>query len=281
MMNKHRMAAEIFGRPIEHYIDNPKLMQEIEARGFISPFTQKKHKKQTRLLKIPMGVDSVYWKGEPVIINPNRFLQDEIIFADVAKKIWGSDENVISLSEVRLKNIGSFDFVLVKHKKLSYEIEDFILVEIQSDSTTSTGGLVKNLKDLYEAKSLASSYAFGMNTYNTIKLSFIQMLVKGMVAEKWQRHICWIMQDFIFSNMLRRFDIISNDFDKGKYTHYFIYDMVRKNVQDLFHLQLNQVRSYNLLELKRAFDSDRSLPEIDYFVKILKKRVIQQLAIEN
>lgn len=277
-MKKHKIAAEIFGYPIEHYKLNPKLMKEIENGGFISPFTKKKNGKQTRLLKIPMGVDSVYWDNTPVIIDPSRFLQDETIFKDVAKKFWGNDENVIKLPEVKLTNIGSFDFVLVKHKKLSYEIEDFIILEIQSDSTTGTGALVKNLNDLYTKgfDSLESTYSFGMNTYNTIKLSFIQMLIKGMVAEKWNKNACWVMQDFVFNNMLNRFDISNNDFNNKKHTHYFTYNMLRKDEEDLFHLSLDQIRSYDVLELKRAFDSDRSLPEVDYFMNILKRRITQQ-----
>lgn len=277
-MKKHKIAAEIFGRPLEHYGLNPNLMKEIEKGGFISPFTNKKNNKQTRLLNIPMGVDSVYWNDTPVIIDPCRFLQDETIFKDVANKFWGSDENVIKLPEVKLKNIGSFDFVLVKHKKLSYEIEDFIIIEIQSDSTTGTGALVKNLDDLYTKgyNGLENSYPFGMNTYNTIKLSFMQMLIKGMVAEKWNKHVCWTMQDFVFNNMLNRFDISDNKFDKNKHTHYFTYNMLRRNEKDIFHLSLDQIRSYDVLELKRAFDSDRSLPEVEQFETILKKRIAQQ-----
>jgi len=277
-MKKHKIAAEIFGYPIEHYGFNSNLMKEIKKNGFISPFTKKKNKKQTRLLKIPMGVDSVYWNNVPVIIDPDRFLQDETIFKDVAKRFWGSDENVIKLPEVKLKYIGSFDFVLVKHKKLSHEIEDFIILEIQSDSTTGTGALVKNLNDLYTKgfNNLESSYSFGMNTYNTIKLSFIQMLIKGMVAEKWDKNVCWVIQDFIFNNMLNRFDISNNNFDTKKHIHYFIYNMLRKNEKDIFHLSLDRICSYDILELKKAFDSDRTLPEIDYFVSILKRRITQQ-----
>ncbi len=272
-MEKHKIAAEVFGYPIEHYRIIPVLMKNIEKRGFISPFTKKKNRKLTRLLKIPMGIDSVYWHGVPVIIDPDRFLQDEIIFKDVAQKFWGSHENVIKLPEVKLKGIGSFDFVLVKHKRLSYEIEDFIILEIQSDSTTGTGALVKNLNDLYTKgfSGLEKSYPFGMNTYNTIKLSFVQMLIKGMVTEKWNKNVCWIMQDFIFKNMVNRFDLANHNFNKEKHIHYFIYDMLRKDEKDIFRLSLSKIRSYNVLELKRAFDSDRSLPEVGHFIEILKK----------
>ena len=88
--------------------------------------------------------------------------------------------NVLLFSEVKLKRIGTFDFVLVKHKPISDEIDDFCVVEFQTDSTTGTGKLVRAIEDYIQDKDITkNSYAFGMNTYNTIKLSFIQMLNKG------------------------------------------------------------------------------------------------------
>jgi len=92
---------------------------------------------------------------------------------------------VLLFSEVHLSNVGSFDFVLVKHKPISNKIADFCIVEFQSDSTTGTGELVRALKDfMKELNVLDNKYRFGMNTYNTIKLSYIQMLIKGQVMEK-------------------------------------------------------------------------------------------------
>lgn len=276
---KHKIAAEIFGRPIEHYKDK-NLFNKIAEGGYLNPFNNKLNGKKTRLMDIPMGVDSVYCNNVPVIIDPSRFLQDDIIFRDIANKFWGTTENVIKIPEVRLANVGNFDFVLVKHKPFSYEIEDFVIIEIQSDSTTGTGALVQNLRDLKEKgfDGLEASYSFGMNTYNTIKLSFMQMLIKGMVVEKWGKHCAWVMQDYVFSNMLSRFDIKNNDFSKNKNSHYFIYEMDRKNEADIFHLKLKEVNSFTVLELKRAFDSERELPDVDFFMDLLKKRLLKEFA---
>lgn len=279
MKIKHKIAAEIFGRPIEHYKD-ASLFKTITDEGFINPFTGKLNGKKTRLMGIPMGVDSVYINGIPIIIDPSRFLQDDTIFKDISSKFWGTMENVIKLPEVKLKNIGSFDFVLVKHKPLSYEIEDFLIIEIQSDSTTGTGALVENLRDLSEKgiEGLLESYPFGMNTYNTIKLSFMQMLIKGMVAEKWKKNSVWVMQDYVFSNMLKRFDINNNEYSDKKNTHYFIYGMDRKDEGDIFHLKLATISSFTVLELKRAFDSERDLPDLDFFIDIIKGRLLKELS---
>ncbi len=278
MSKNIKMIAELFWIPVEHLKDK-KVVQSIIDWWFINPFTWIPSKKQSRLINYPFAVDSVYWNDKVVIIDPVRFLQDKIIFRDIAKNIWWTEENVIPLSEVKLKNIWSFDFVLVKHKKFSYEIEDFCLIEIQSDSTTWTWELVKNYKDLFEKwyEKINPPYKFWMNTYNTIKLSFMQMLIKWMVAEKWGKHINWVMQDFVFDNMLNRFDIWKNPYTNEKNTHYFIYWMQRKNEADIFHLNLESKHSYDVTELKRAFDSERDLPTLDYFMNILKKRLISQL----
>jgi len=272
---KHKLAAEIFGHPIEHYIKDPNLMNTIESNGFLSPYTGKPNNKQTRLLQIPMGVETVYWNNTPVIIDPIRFLQDGVIFRDIAIKFWGSDENTVHLPEIKLKKIGSFDFILVKTKESSQEVDDFLFLEIQSDSTTGTGGLVQNLDDLYSkgAQHLRTSYPFGMNTYNTIKLSFVQMLLKGLVAEKWNKKIAWVMQDSVFINMLDRFDLPTNGFDPKKSTHYFTYNLVRDSEDDFFNLKLDFVRSYSVEELRKAFASERSLPTVDKVLKAIKQRL--------
>jgi hypothetical protein len=274
-MTKHKVAAEIFGHPIEHFDADPNLMSRIESNGFLSPYTGKPNNKQTRLLQIPMGVESVYWKNIPVIIDPNRFLQEGIIFNDIALKFWTSTKNIVHLPEIKLKKIGSFDFILAKTKDSSLEIDDFIFLEIQSDSTTGTGGLVQNLDDLYSkgAGNLKNSYPFGMNTYNTIKLSFVQMLLKGLVAEKWNKNIAWVMQDFVFINMLERFDLPINGFDPKKSTHYFTYNLVRESEKDFFKLKLDCVRSYSVEELRNAFASERSLPTVDKVLKAIKQRL--------
>ncbi len=59
---------------------------------------------------------------------------------------FGQLANLVVFSEVKLPNVGTIDFVLVRHKPMRAEVEDFIPVEFQSDSTTGTGSLVQSLK---------------------------------------------------------------------------------------------------------------------------------------
>ncbi len=274
----HKIAAEVFGREISQF-KNKAVIQQIIKEGYISPYTGKKFKKVSRLLEYPMGIDVIYWKGVPVIIDPDRFLQDNIIFRDIANKFMSGEDNVIRIPEVRLKRIGSFDFVLCKHEPLGSRIRDFVITEIQSDSTTGTGNLVQNLKDIMEKglEGTKSSYAFGMNTYNTIKLSFVQMLKKGVVAEGWNKNIVWVMQDFVFQNMIARFEIPENEFSESKRTHYFIYSLVMNEKLGRHVLKLSSVHSYNMAELRRAFDADRTLPSLEQFQQALERRVAANL----
>lgn len=197
-MIRHKIAAEIFGRHIDQFKDKG-LMPSIIKGGFVSPHTGTPFTKVSRLLNYPFAIDAVYWNGIPVIIDPNRFIYEDTIFTDVANEFLGGTKNIIKFPEVKLKGVGSLDYVLVKHRLIELDIVDFVIMELQADSTTGTGKLVENLKDLVEKgySGMKSTYNFGMNTYNTIKLSYIQMLMKGHVAEKWSKHNVWIMQDFI------------------------------------------------------------------------------------
>lgn len=271
---RHKIAAEIFGRHIDKFKDK-NLVDLIKKEGFISPHTGLVFSKISRLISYPLAIDSVYWNDEPVIIDPNRFLYRDVIFTEVAKVFLNGTENILKISEVRLKNVGSIDFVLLRHKKLATTIEDFVLMEIQADSTTGTGKLVENLKDLVEKgySGMKNSYNFGMNTYNTIKLSFIQMLMKGRVAESWKKHNVWIMQDFVFKNMLKRFELKLNDFTKEKFVHYFIYSLEMDKKDGELKLRLSSKHSYTTNELREAFNEDRSLSSLEEFMKELETKV--------
>jgi len=79
-------------------------------------------------------------------ICPHRFEEQGSIkgvsrvLEDIALHYFGDFNNTVVFSEVRLPNVGSIDYVLVRHKPMKPEVEEFVSVEVQSDSTTGTGG---------------------------------------------------------------------------------------------------------------------------------------------
>ena len=177
---------EIFTYPIT---DNSQTANKAR-KNYYCRFAEKTCDKQSRTIKYPMGVCSVSHSNSKPIICPHRFLENNLVFQNISQSAFGTLNNILLFPEVRLQGVGTFDFVLVKHKPISNKIIDFCTVEFQSDSTTGTGKLVDALEDFMNGKDISSkNYAFGMNTYNTIKLSYIQMLMKGQVMESWDKDI--------------------------------------------------------------------------------------------
>ena len=69
-------------------------------------------------------------------------------------------------------------------------VDDFVIVELQTDQTTSTGKLIDALNDFQSGKDVTGkNYGFGMNTYDTLKRSCIQILNKGVVMDQWEQRI--------------------------------------------------------------------------------------------
>jgi len=228
-----------------------------------------------------MGVCSTWWpNNSPIAICPKRLLQDKIIFINAAKHVFGDTDNVLLFSEVKLKRIGTFDFVLVKHKPISDEIEDFCVVEFQTDSTTGTGKLVRAIEDYIQDKYITkNSYAFGMNTYNTIKLSFIQMLNKGQVFEVWNKKIIWAVQKYVYKNMVDRFGLQGMRLNKNNANLFFIYDIDYHSNPDKYQLTVEDIKSSTIENLMKAFRGT-DLPKIDDFMKVLHQKLRLNLGIK-
>lgn len=259
--------VEIFGYPI----DNKTEVAMKHRRNYHCPFLGGTCNKQSRLIDYPMGICSVLHGGNKIPICPQRFLQKSQVFKDVCNNYFGDTNNILLFSEIGLRNVGNFDFVLVKHEPISNKIEDFCVVEFQTDSTTRTGALVESLNNFMDNKDITQQrYEYGMNTYNTIKLSFTQMTVKGQVLEKWNKKIFWIEPVYVFENMVRRFNLRDLEYDENDKTVFFTYDLVKKN--GIYELKKIYQRSSSVLNLLQGF-TDRPTPEIDHFIKILEQKI--------
>lgn len=275
-LHKRHYPAEIFG-----YALDDKSKKAINARIiYICPFADNtKCSKLSRLLNYPMGVCSVWWpNNNPIAICPKRFLQDKTVFIDVANQVFGSTNNVLLFPEVKLRNIGTFDFVLVKHKPISSEIDDFCVVEFQTCSTTGTGKLVNAIKDYMSGQDIKiNSYAFGMNTYNDIKLSFIQMLNKGQVFEIWNKKIVWALQSYLYENMVKRFSLQNMQFNERDANLFFIYniDYSKSNYYQLLRVGFQSSTIENLMKAFR----NTELPKIDDFINVLHKKLKLNLGV--
>jgi hypothetical protein len=145
--------AEIFGYPTGNHSIEAKNVRERHW----CPFVNKACNKRSRLIDIPFGVCSVELRGKIHAICPRRFEEQGTIegisrvLEDITLHYFGDSSNVIPFSEVRLPNVGTIDYVLVRHKPLRAEVEDFVSMEFQTDSTTGTGRWFKGYATFLQA----------------------------------------------------------------------------------------------------------------------------------
>ena len=185
------------------------------------PFQKRVCTKKSRLIDFPFGVCSVEYSGDIRTICPHRFLEQGLIsgaskvFEEIALHYFGDFHNIVIFPEVRLPNVGNVDYIMVRHKVMKPEVDDFVSVEFQSDSTTSTGQLVQGMGDFVAGNDIQNeSYRFGMNTYDSIKRAMTQLMNKGIVYENWGTKCYWIIQEYIFDNLVNRYGFKSEGFSQ-------------------------------------------------------------------
>lgn len=118
-----------------------------------------------------------------------------------------------------------------------------------------------------------------MNTYNTIKLAFIQMLKKGQVFEEWDKKIIWVVQKYVYKNMVDRFGLQDMDLDKKDANIFFIYDIDYQTYPNRYTLSIEKIKSSTIENLMKAFRGSE-LPQLDDFIKILHKKLKLNLGIK-
>ena len=236
------------------------------------PFVDKICYKQSRLIRYPFGVCSAHFNNEEVALCPRRFLDGHVVFTDIAQHHFKTVNNILVFPEIRVKNVGSFDFVMLKHKAMSFEIEDFVAIEFQTGQTTGTGKLVQGLKDYLANKSVHDkSYAFGLNLYDVWKRSFTQILAKGVIMESWQKKIYWVVQEPVYKDLERRYNLKSLDFQPEHSTVFALYDL--KPTPERFRLVASRKVSASIDRLFASFRTNAVMPSLEEFEARLKQKI--------
>lgn len=270
-----RRPAEIFGHPINDISE--QACQDREACR--CPFLNQKCWKPSRQLGFPFGICSVYYGHQVIAVCPSRFREGEKILRDVADHYFGTRNNLLVFNEVNTRvkvpsgrSVSySFDYVIVKHKELSTEIEDFVVVELQTVDTTSTRALVKAIQefmggdDIYERR-----YKFGLNLANVWKRCFVQILREGVILERWGHKIYWIAQEPAYQYLLDSHGLHGMTFDRSHTTVFMIYDLLG---QDRYELVQTRVESETMNQLFFAFQNNVPIPSKDTFIQRLEARV--------
>ena len=151
---------------------------------------------------------------------------------------------------------------------MTREVDDFASVEIQADSTTSTGKLVDGMRDFQNGYDLsANSYGFSMNTYDSIKRAITQLMNKGIVYEHWGTKCYWVIQEYIYANLVNRYGFKNEGFTPEDSSIFALYDLSPNGGR----LSLTPTRyvSTSVEEVYRAMRYSRAMPQKDDFVRRL------------
>ena len=272
--------AEIFGFPIENR--SPEA-QSLRTRHWCR-FTDSRCAKTSRLIDYPFGICSVDHHGEICCICPRRFEEPgEVegiprVLQDVAAHCFGDTNNVIPFAEVGLRNVGTIDHVLVRHRPLSSEVEDFVAVEFQADSTTGTGALVQAMRDSFAGEDMPTqTYRFGMNTYDTIKRSVTQLLNKGIVYEAWGVKCYWVIEEYIYKNLVNRYGLKVAGYALENASRFALYQFLRQD--DRLAFTPSRFVSTTVDEVYQAMRSNPGLPSKDEFVRGLTAKLRARLSV--
>lgn len=273
--------AEIFGYPVA---DRSQEAQDTRKRHWC-PFADRLCNKKSRLLDFPFGVCSVEHCGAIHTICPCRFEERGAIggvpkvLEDVALHYFGDFNNTIVFSEVSLPKVGHIDYVLVRHKPMRPEVEDFVSVEVQSDSTTSTGGLIQAMQDFVAGRDVQEqTYKFGMNTYDTIKRVITQLMNKGIVYEAWDTKCYWVIQEYIYANLVNRYGFKNDGFSPQHASRFALYDFAYKN--NRLTLTLGRFISTTVDEIYQAMRNNPGLPDKAKFVQELNAKLQAKLSVQ-
>lgn len=226
-----------------------------------------------------MGVCSVQYGDQTVALCPRRFLQDNSVFMDIADHYFNTRNDLLIFSEVGLTDIGTFDCVMVKHKPLSNDIEDFVIIEFQTGQTTGTGELVNALKDFMKKKPIeGKSYNFGLNLADIWKRSFTQILNKGIVLEHWGHNIYWVVQEPVYQDLLDRYNLNGMQYKQDHKTVFMIYDM--KPAGNKYELFRTRIESSTTDDLFKAFRNNPNIPSKNDFIDKLKSKLNDNVALK-
>ena len=241
--------------------------------------------KKSRLIDFPFGVCSVEYGGEVRAICPRRFEERVAnsgvsrVLEDVARHYFGNTDNIVVFPEVRLPNVGNIDYVIVRHKPMQPEVDDFVTVEFQADSITGTGELVRGIQDFFAGHDVAAqSYRFGSNTYDSIKRAMTQLMNKGIVYEKWGSKCYWVIQEYIYANLVSRYGFKTDGYDPGQASRFALYDIVPNRGR--LSLRPTRFLSTSVDEVYRAMRNNPALPGKDTFVSNLNDKLRLALQVQ-
>jgi len=98
--------------------------------------------------------------------------------------------------------------------------------------------------------------------YDTIKRSMTQMLNKGIVCETWGTKCYWVIQEYIYLNLINRYGLKKEGYEPEHASRFALYNLVPQ--VDRLTLQPGRIVSTTVDEVYQAMRNNPGLPSKDF-----------------
>jgi hypothetical protein len=225
-------VIELFGNNTKNGTLNWKNITEKQWCPFVNKRCYKVRKSQP---EISIGTCIVLYgtDNKPIIICPNRLLQNRKVFLDCIHLLHlhqpGNDIHVVP--ELSIPG-GSVDYVIASTR--DKKVKDFVGIEFQTLDTTGTvwPERQKILFDLgINIEGIESNKTYGMNWKMTAKTILVQLHHKISTFEYLQKHLVLIVQDTFLEYMKKEFNFknITNPSLLGDSLQFHSYSLTGEN----------------------------------------------------
>lgn len=189
----------------------------------------------------PLGVCSVFDKGEPTITCPTRFKEEHLIIAAAKDFFFSPDTNFVAMPEIRLKDLngkaaGNMDIVLVAHDERGI-VTDFGAIEIQA--VYISGNVRRPFREYMKDLTKTTFDWSGVKEYprpdylsSSRKRLAPQLIYKGGILKAWNKRIAVVTDRKFFGTLPVLEEVSKEQADIA----WLVYDLVLDDKSDCFKL---------------------------------------------
>jgi len=270
--------AEVFGFPI----DNIGREAARYRKNKLCPYNNKVPSCTKDKAQAPLGVCSVFDKGDIAITCPVRFREGWIIAEDAAGFFFPPDAAWTSLTEVRLndaqgQSAGNIDLVLVSYDTRG-KVLDFGSLEIQA---VYISGNVRRPFEQYLSDPRRHSSLDWSQERNYPRPDYLsslhkrlapQLIYKGGILKSWNKKMAVALDKAFFKTLPELPEVAEKDADIA----WFIYDLVHDTGANRFTLQRVETKYSNF---KNALEriTMPSPGRMDDFITVLQDKLDEKL----
>jgi Restriction endonuclease NotI len=223
----------------------------------------------------PLGVCSLYERGEPTVICPVRFKEDWMIATHAAEFFFSGRREWTAMPEVRLtdkngKSAGNIDLVLVEHDHEG-KVTDFGAVEIQA---VYISGNVRRPFRAYTEELTQTTFDWsGRREYprpdylsSSRKRLAPQLIYKGGILKSWNKKSAVVIDRKFFGTLPRLREVSRTRADIA----WLVYDLEQRGAQ--YHLTPHTTVYTEFGPALDTITKTEAGPVVD-FIKTLEKKL--------